>query len=208
LDDTWLSGPQYASDGATLTGSFDQAGEPLVFTKEVPNGVFTGEAEGYRMNKFEVKMGAKNNLSNDFPFFRYAGVLLMKAESLLRTGRAEEAASIVTEVRQRAFKDNPRNAIVTGSELQENSRYNYGYVEDYEIVDEGDTTPIQYGRFLDELGWEFVWEAHRRRDMIRFGIFTTKSWLSHKPNGDHRTVFPIPQEVINANPNLEQNPDY
>lgn len=208
LGDTWLRGPQYATDGTPLTGSFDQAGEPLVFTKEVPNGVFTGEAEGYRMNKFEVEMGAKFYLSNDFPFFRYAGVLLMKAESLLRTGRAGEAASIVTQVRQRAFKDNPQNAVVTGSELQGDSRYNYGYVEDYEIVDEGDTAPVEYGRFLDELGWEFVWEAHRRRDMIRFGIFTTKSWLSHQPNGDHRTVFPIPQEVLNANPNLEQNPDY
>src|SRR5699024_5539400 len=59
LEDTWLMGPQFASDGSPLTGSYDQAGEPLVFTKELPNGLYTGEAEGYRMNKFKVKNGAK-----------------------------------------------------------------------------------------------------------------------------------------------------
>jgi len=209
LEDTWLMGPQFASDGSPLTGSYDQAGEPLVFTKELPNGLYTGEAEGYRMNKFKVKNGAKVDLDNDFPFFRYAGVLMMKAEVLLRTGQENKAAAIVTRVRARAFAEtNPSKATVTGNELLQNSSYNYGYVEDYKIVNEGNTVPIKYGRFLDELGWEFAWEGHRRRNLIRFGVYTTKSWLSHQPNGDYRTVFPIPQTAINTNPNLEQNPDY
>lgn len=208
LNDTWLSGPQNDSEGNPLTGSFDQAGEPLVFTKELPNGTFTGEAEGYRMNKFEVKEGARDHLSNDFPFFRYAGILSIKAEALLRTGNADEAASLLTEVRQRAFHDDPQKAVVTENDLQNDSRYEYGYVEDYEIIDNGDETPISYGAFLDELGWEFAWEGRRRRDMIRFGAYTTKSWLSHRPNGDYRKVFPIPQQAINSNPNLIQNPDY
>jgi hypothetical protein len=68
--------------------------------------------------------------------------------------------------------------------------------------------PVPYGRFLDELGWEFAWEGHRRRDMIRFGTYTTKSWLSHKPQGDYRIVFPLPEIQIGANPNIEQNPNY
>lgn len=174
LSDTWLSGPQYDSEGNPLTGSFDQAGQPLVFTKELPSGVFTGEAEGYRMNKFEVKQGAQFNLSNDFPFFRYSQVLMMKAESLLRTGGADEAAILVTQVRQRAFKETPEQAVVTGNELTEDSGYDYGYIEDYVIVDEGNTDPVPFGRFLDELGWEFAWEGHRRRDMIRFGGFHKK----------------------------------
>src|SRR5690606_30102893 len=109
--------------------------------------------------------------------------------ALLKTNRANEAATLVTEVRERAFKEHPSSATVTGGELQENSDYRYGYVEEYEIVDAGDTEPITYGRFLDELGWEFAWEAHRRRDLIRFGVFTKKSWLSHKPKGDYRAVF-------------------
>jgi hypothetical protein len=44
--------------------------------------------------------------------------------------------------------------------------------------------------------------------MIRFGVFTKKSWLSHKPNGDFRTLFPIPQDELDKNNNLKQNPGY
>jgi hypothetical protein len=132
---------------------------------------------------------------------------MMKAEALLRTGRAAQAASIVSQVRQRAF-DDPSKANVTASTLQQDSEYDYGYWENFEIVDEGDQSTIQYGWFLDELGREFAAEMFRRRDMIRFGVFTEKSWLSHRPNGDYRTVFPIPQGVVQSNPNLEQNSDY
>lgn len=205
----WNMGPQFAADGVTpLLGTYDQGGRPIILTKELPDGVYTGEAEGYRMNKFEVKDGAQNGLSNDFPIFRYAQVLLMKAEALLRTGRKDEAALLVTEVRRRAFKANPTKAVVTGDELEQNTRYQYGYVENYRIVDPGNQDPVQFGRMLDELGWEFVWEGHRRRDLIRFGVYTKKSWLSHQPQGDYRAVFPIPQIAINSNPKLTQHLGY
>lgn len=203
LADTWLMGPQFAIDGITpLKGSYDNAGKPLVFTKDLPDGLFTGEAQGYRMNKFEVKIGARFDLSNDFPFFRYAQILFMKAECLLRTGDADGAATIVSEIRSRNFTD-PAKATVTGAQLQQDTKYHYGYVQNYKIVDPGNTQPVQFGRFLDELGWEFAWEGQRRRDDIRFGVFTTKSWLSHKPNGDGRKVFLIPQSAINSNPKLQ-----
>jgi len=204
LADSWLYGPQVALDGVTkLLGSYDQAGKQLNFTKDLPDGLYTSEFEGYRMNKFEVKVGAKNNLDNDFPFFRYAEVLLIKAECMLRTGDKNGAAQLVTSVRQRAFKNNPSLATVTGDQLEANTVYKYGYVENYKVVDAGDASAVQYGRMLDELGWEFAWEAHRRRDDIRFGVFTKKSWLSHKPNGDDRKTFLIPQQAINSNPNLQ-----
>jgi hypothetical protein len=208
LNDTWLSGPQFAADGKTaLLGSYDQAGKPLNFTKDLPDGLFTGESEGYRMNKFEVKTGAKSNLSNDFPFFRYAEVLMMKAECLLRSGNGGEAATLVTQVRTRDFNDGAK-AVVTAAQLMQNSRYKYGYIEKYKIVDPGNTAAIPYGGMLDELGYEFPWEAHRRRDNIRFGVFSTKSWLSHKPNGAYRILFPIPQPALNSNPKLKQNQGY
>lgn len=204
LADSWLFGPQVALDGSTpLVGSYDKAGIQLNFTKDLPDGLYTSESEGYRMNKFEVKLGAKNNLDNDFPFFRYAQILLIKAECLLRNGESDAAAALVTEVRQRAFKTNPAAATVTGSQLEGNSAYHYGYIENYAVVDAGDQSPVQYGRMLDELGWEFAWEAQRRRDDIRFGVFSTKSWLSHKPNGADREIFSIPQQAINSNPNLQ-----
>ena len=37
-------------------------------------------------------MGATNRLSNDFPLFRYADILMMKAECLLRTGHGPGSA--------------------------------------------------------------------------------------------------------------------
>jgi hypothetical protein len=131
----------------------------------------------------------------------------MKAECLLRTNQPG-AGALVTQIRQRAFKSEPSKATVTDEQLKGNSAYHYGYVENYEIVDPGNQDAIQYGRFLDELGWEFAWEMTRRRDIIRFGVFTKKSWMSHRPQGDYRTVFPIPESVITSNPNLVQNPNY
>lgn len=209
LPTSWMIGPQFAADGVTpLKGSYDQAGKNVVFTNELPDGLYTGEAEGYRMNKFQVKMGALGSLGNDFPIFRYSQVLMMKAECLLRTGKENDAATLVSQVRARAFSTKPAKATVTGSDLLKNSGYQFGYVENYKIVDPGNTAVVQYGRMLDELGWEFAWEGHRRRDMIRYGTYTTKSWLSHKPSGDFRSVFPIPQIAINSNPKLQQNPAY
>ena len=208
LYDTWEMGLQLSYEGDTLRCAYDKAGEPLIYTKELPNGEYTAENEGYRVIKYQVEIGCNGNMNNDFIFFRYAHVLMMKAESLLRMGRADEAADIVTQVRQRAFKNNPEKATVTGTELMSDSKYNWGYVENYDIVEQGDISPIEFGGFYDELGWEFACEWMRRRQMIRFGTYTTKSWLSHKPNGNYRTVFPIPEKALDANPKLEQNPDY
>lgn len=207
LPDSWLMGPQYAANGDMLYGIYDQAGQPFVFTKDLPNGNYTGEMEGYMMNKYEVEPGSNSNLGTDYPIFRYAQVLLMKAECLLRTNQPG-AGTLVTQVRTRAFQDNPAKATVTDEQLKGNTAYQYGYVDNYVIIDPGDQSPVQFGRMLDELGWEFAWEMQRRRDIIRFGVFSKKSWLSHKPQDDYRTVFPIPEQALTANPKLEQNPNY
>ncbi len=41
---------------------------------------------GARVGKYEIKMGAKENLSNDFPLFRLTDFYLMKAEAQIRLG--------------------------------------------------------------------------------------------------------------------------
>jgi len=132
----------------------------------------------------------------------------MKAECMLRTGRASEAASTVSEVRARAFTSNPAKAVVTGATLLGNSKYKYGNADESGIVTGDNGATIAYGGFLDELGWEFAAEAHRRQDLIRFGVFTTKKWLNHVPNGDDKKIFPIPLEELNKNSKLTQNPGY
>ena len=208
LADTWIMGPQFAADGVTpLLGIYDRPGQQINFKKDIPSGNYTLEDEGYRMFKFEIRKGESSNSNTDFPIFRYSQVLLMKAECLLRLNQPG-AGELVTQVRQRAFKNNPELAVVTDEQLRGNSSYQYGYVENYKIVDPGDQSPVALGRMYDELGWEFAWEGFRRRDMIRFGIFTKKSWLSHKPQGEYRIVFPIPQQTLNTNPKLVQHPNY
>jgi starch-binding outer membrane protein, SusD/RagB family len=213
LDYTWEMGLQLTPEGDTCRCTYEKKGQPLIYTKEIQNGLYTGENEGYRQAKFPVLQGAYN-LTTTYPLFRYAEVLLMKAESLLRTNKTDEAAMIVSNVRSRAFED-PEKAIVTAAQLIGDSKYPWGYyASDYALTNdaleksEADLTPVQFGGMYDELGWEFAYENHRRRDMIRFGIYTKKSWLSHKPSEDHRIIFPIPTSVVNANPNLDQNPGY
>jgi hypothetical protein len=180
----------------------------LFFRNHVYGVDYSDETDGFRLGKFEIAMGATNRLSNDWPLFRYADVLLMKAESLLRTGHADDAATIVTEVRERNFRLKPENAIVTGAELAGGSNFDYGLRNHLVPETHEGGADIQYGRMLDELGYEFCQEARRRTDMIRFGIFTRKSWLSHSPNGDYRILYPIPRTEIAKNSNLVQNPGY
>lgn len=206
--DNWIKGQQYTAGGEPLMGTMGAyTGKPLAYVNEVPGVDQSEEVHGYRLGKFEIKMGANVQLSNDWPLFRYADILMMKAECLLRTGKADEAAAIVTQVRQRDFKSNPSKATVTGVDLIKGSMYDYGLRNHLNSTTEGGAD-IKYGRFLDELGWEFAQEARRRQDLIRFGVFTKKSWLSHAPNGDYRKLFPIPRVELDKNANLHQNDGY
>ena len=144
--------------------------------------------------------------NNDFVVFRYADVLMMKAESLMRLGKSG-AGALVTQVRERAFKNEPEKAQVTDAELMGGSVYDYGRRDSYKTEHDGGTD-IKYGRFLDELGWEFCQEGRRRQDMIRFGIFTTKAWFSHDKSDETKNLYPIPNKVLLTNSNLKQNLGY
>lgn len=161
--------------------------------------------DGYRWGKFEYKIGSTNRLGNDFPVFRYADILLMKAEALMRSGQSG-AGELVSQVRMRDF-DSAQEATVTDAELNMGSNYDYGRRDSYSQTFEGGSN-ITYGRFLDELGWEFCQEGRRRQDLIRFGVFTTKSWFSHDASDINKQLYPIPYDVMLTNSNLKQNPGY
>ncbi|WP_207424398.1 RagB/SusD family nutrient uptake outer membrane protein [Desertivirga brevis] len=205
----WIKGQQFAADGTPLVGTMGATKDkPLIYINEIPSIDFGESVHGLRLGKFEIKTGATVQLSNDFPLFRYADVLMMKAEALLRTGQADDAALIVTELRRRAFTGAPDKAVVTGAQLQMGSTYNYGRRDKDLSTTEGGAN-ITFGRFLDELGWEFDQEGRRRQDMIRFGVFTTKSWFSHNAdNNSDKNLYPIPRPEIAKNPNLTQNKGY
>ena len=182
--------------------------------------------------KYEILGGDKGTTFDDQVIFRYADVLLMKAECLLRiTGSyngegADVAATLVTQVRQRNFASNPSKAIRTVAQLRGGSCYDYGHRENTAEMDQPDNwiitheggADIQLGGLLDELAWEFLAEGHRRQDLIRFmtnggfNVWNGKSWFCKDamtdPADRHYDVFPIPKSALDGNPNLKQNPGY
>jgi starch-binding outer membrane protein, SusD/RagB family len=101
----FLVGRQYTSTGQSITDIV--AGAPLSFNPVIPALLMDGSfnpiqirMSGARIAKFEIKLGAKENLSNDFPLFRYADVLLMKSEARLRQGLSGD--TWVNLIRERA----------------------------------------------------------------------------------------------------------
>ncbi len=61
---------------------------------------------------------------------------------------------------------------------------------------------------LDERGRELYWEGIRRVDQVRFGTFATGTWAYKDNTEPFRVLFPIPQQALDSNPNLVQNPGY
>lgn len=148
-----------------------------------------GRCRGYRSIKFymdtEVTAANGRNQSNDVPVFRYADVLLMKAEAILRGAMAthgDTPASLINQIRQYVGAV-PR---VTNPTLED---------------------------LLDERAREFTDEAWRRNDLIRFGKFEDdwgfRGQLNPQGlNEKFRRIFPIPRDVMNVNTNWKQNAGY
>jgi hypothetical protein len=208
LANNWIQGQQYTSSGGILIGTLGAyTGKPLAYINALPGVDSSEEVHGYRLGKYQIANGELVGMSNDFPLFRYADILMMKAEASLRSGDAATAATLVTQVRQRDFASNPAKATVTPAQLTQPTVYDYG-LRNHLATTHDAVGDIQYGRMLDELGWEFAQEGRRRQDLIRFGVFTTKSWLSHSPNGAYRTLLPLPTSALQTNGNLKQNTGY
>ena len=133
---------------------------------------------GFPVRKYEIYQAETDASDVDYPIVRYAEILMMKAEALLRTGQADAAAALVSQVRKRDFTGTAAaKANVTGADLTKGSVYNYGWSDTDGIVKTAaGGTPvmnggadIQFGRFLDELGWEFAIEGRTvaRPDSVR-----------------------------------------
>lgn len=209
LTENYIYGPQKDYDGNPLKradGNMKIADGYLDYVNRVASIDSSDVAQGYRWGKYEYAIKSDNVLANDFVVFRYADILMMKAECLLRLGEPG-AGALVTEVRRRAFQKAPSKAEVTDEQLKGGSVYDYGRRDNKATTHEGGAD-IKYGRMLDELGWEFNQEGRRRQDMIRFGIFTTKSWFSHDKTDKNKELFPIPTSALQTNSNLKQNPGY
>lgn len=232
--DTWKWGVQRDLQGNIL---YDNGKEvnltPEVWAIEKPGA---GDYQGARLWLYEIQPGNIGTSDDNVPFFRLTDAYFIKAECLLRLGgyngeTEQDAADIVTMIRRRAFKNNPEKAVRTVAQLKGGSVYDYGLRETQGILDnEKNLTNIEIietheggddiilGGLLDDLAWEFVYEHHRRQDLIRFkmtngcNVFNGKSWFGKSantnPNDHHLDIFPILQDNLDANPNLVQNPGY
>ncbi len=102
----FLYGPQKTITGAEIIESI--TGEPLDIDPYLPalkmdEGAFTPKqirTTGARAIKYEIKVGAKENLSNDFPLFRITDFYLMKAETEIRQSRNGD--QWINPIRERA----------------------------------------------------------------------------------------------------------
>ncbi len=230
FDATWIGGPQSDRYGEAIYVD----GNRLDYTYNLRSIDNPGcyPMEGYRLVKYEIVEGDRGTYYDDVPFFRYADVLMMKAECLLRLGgyngeTEQDAADLVTQVRQRNFNaTDPSKAVRTVAELKGPSVYAYGHSENTAQQDQADNwvttteggNDIELGGLLDDLAWEFVAEHHRRQDLIRFrmtngqNVYNGKSWFCKDavadPTDKHNDIFPIPQTALDGNPNLVQNPGF
>ncbi|NLP56832.1 RagB/SusD family nutrient uptake outer membrane protein [Lutibacter sp. B1] len=108
-----LVGQQYAKDGSEIFD--DVAGVNLILTPEIPALLIDANTysmneirnSGVRVAKWEIKEGAKGNLSNDFAIFSLPDIILTKAEAMVRLGQNGDA--LVNQIKQRA------NAPITGN---------------------------------------------------------------------------------------------
>ncbi len=217
----FIAGYQYKADGATMVTDDgyeapqpdrqpvpllgDPDGAPLNFGNMFSDqpqinelGPQAYRQSGVRIGKWEIAMGSNPAaMSNDYAVFRYADVLLMKAEALWRLGRDDEALVLVNQIRQRA-------GIADLTSL------------DGPVSFDMDGGSVDGGELFNEIGREMFAENHRRQDLIRWGFYTqVDKWALpfYNPQDvlvtdDYTTIYPVPKPKLDANPNLQQNPGY
>ncbi len=175
LEMTFYTGKVYDLSGnPVMNGDVQLEYKPDAIALDVSNTADEKTA-GARWSKYQVDplaQGGGQLINNDYVLFRYADVLLMKSEALVRAGKSGDVE--LNQVRSR--------------------------------VGAGERT-ANLKTLLEERMLELAWEGHRRQDLIRFGEYT-KSISDRPASKAYRTVFPIPNEVLNLNKNLKQNPEY
>src|ERR1041385_7600422 len=133
---------------------------------------------------------AKGMVDTDFPIFRLADAYLIYAEANIRGGGGSGATALgyLNAIRVRAFGDS--SAVFAA------------------------LPPVD--SILTERNRELMFEASRRTDLVRFGLFSSGTYLWAWKGGvvggqallAGRDLYPIPANQLIANPNLKQNTGY
>lgn len=150
------------------------------------NTVSLLNADNTRPFKYWPDPNASGNAhGNDHPRIRYADILLSRAEALNELqGPNAESVELLNMVRRRAK------------------------VADKSVGDFPSKDTFR-DHLMNERAWEFYIEGLRREDLIRWGKYIEFARARGISNAsDHHQRFPIPQQAIDANPLLQQNPGY
>lgn len=156
----------------------DRRGDPLVL-------ILNQETWGASPLKigFDPEGGDDNGV--DMVVFRYADVLLCRAEALNNlNGPNQESVDLINRVRNRA-KVPPVELSSFPSKQDMNDH------------------------ILAERGWEFWYEGLRREDMIRHGTYISEA-QKRDPRfaREYMVLYSIPKQAYIENPNIKQNPGY
>ena len=180
---------------ATTQVALDKEGNPLKLTRNI-NLVETdftinvgdnldGWRQGCRNVKWHVTrndFANGRNQSNDVPIFRFADILLTKAEALTRQGSSSEAKDLVNQVR----------AYANAELLENNPSLEDIYAErGREFFDENwrRNDMIRFGHFEDEY-------------FPHYKSFPSANFEKS------RRVFPINKSMLDLNPKWTQNAGY
>ena len=187
----FLAGPQFnVETGAPVK---DRAGNPLFFDPNIADVTKATEGEGVRIMKWPSDPAHVNqDNGNDYAHYRLAEIYLIKAEAMNQLGQTAAAATLInTTTRARAFPSSPKPLATTLSQV------------------------ALRDSILAERLFELTAEGKRRTDLIRIGaeqggvnkfnqLWSFKTAVSQP----FKILFPIPQNQIETNPLLKQNPGY
>ncbi|MDR2057958.1 MAG: RagB/SusD family nutrient uptake outer membrane protein [Dysgonamonadaceae bacterium] len=163
------------------------------------------ENSGARIYKYHPGQYTDADYGNaDLVFYRLTDVYFAKAEALMRkSGVSQEVVSLINDVKRRAFEADYWNS---DEAIANKDRYT--------------TATLTMDELLAERGREFILEAKRRTDLIRFDKFefAIPWWDANAGYGDGsggsivkdktRRLLAIPRNALNVNPNLKQNDGY
>jgi starch-binding outer membrane protein, SusD/RagB family len=137
-----------------------------------------------------IPNGDPQFVDTDFPMFRLGEAYLIYAEANLRGGGGSAATALgyLNALRERAYGNT--------------------------TADFAALPPVD--SILAERGRELLWEAHRRTDLVRFGLFTGGTYLWAWKGGvqggastpSYVNLYPLPASELIVNPKLTQNTGY
>lgn len=139
-------------------------------------------------NQSYLPQSATMSYSNvDFPMIRLGEIYLIYAEACMQLEQRSLALPYLAALAERAGVDPPSESEVTADFL------------------------------LAERARELYWEAHRRTDLIRYGVYFSDYYLWPYKGGDsyagssfpsYKCIFPLPPTELATNKALVQNPGY